>query len=209
MKVFPALLSQDENDYRWKLELVSRFADYVQIDFMDGIFVPSRSIDPPTARIIEVPIDYEAHLMVSDPLFWVEHLSGVRVKRIIFHYEAVDNPAETADRIKDLGFSPGIALNPGTQSAAVISLLPRLESVLIMSVNPGYYGSPFIPDVLKKALEIKTESPFITVGLDGGVSLDNLNKAKEAGFDYVCVGSRILLADDPADSFARLSNLAR
>lgn len=208
MKVVPAVLSRDPADYREKLDLVASFTDYAQLDFMDGVFVPSESIDAKTAGGMEVPVDYEAHLMVTDPIGWARELAGPRQKRVIFHYEAVSDAAAVADVIRSMNLSPGLALNPGTPAEASFPLLDRVDMILIMSVNPGYYGSPFIPEVLDKAVEIRKRSASVTIGMDGGVSADNIDLAKGAGLDYVCVGSRILLADDPAESFARLNRLA-
>ena len=87
-------------------------------------------------------------------------------------------------------------------------LVPLLEAVLVMSVTPGFYGSPFIPEVLGKAAELKAAQPGLVVGLDGGVGPGNLGLARDAGFDYACVGSRIFQADDPAGSYASLAGLA-
>ena len=155
-----------------------------------------------------VPIDYEAHLMVTDPLEWFRPLVGTRMTRCIFHIEPLDDPAAVAEEIINAGIVPGAALNPDTAVEKAADCLPLLGVVLVMTVTPGFYGSPFIPEALGKAAEIKRLAPHVTVGIDGGVSMDNLDLAREAGVDYVCVGSRVVLADDPASSFAAFSKKA-
>jgi ribulose-phosphate 3-epimerase len=208
MKVVPALLANDEADYRAKLSLVSSFTNFVQIDFMDGEFVPSRSIDAASAARIASPIGYEAHVMAVDPLAWLEGVGGPRMSRFIFHFEAVEDAAAVARAVRRAGYAPGVALNPDTPVSAVLGLLPLLDSALVMSVVPGFYGSAFIPAALSKAHELKAASPRLVLGLDGGVGTGNLTLARAAGFDYACVGSRIFQAENPARSFAELNALA-
>jgi len=208
MRVIPAILSEGEADFREKVRLVAGFTDYAQIDFMDGDFVPSRSVSAPAAGRVSIPVDYEAHLMVSDPLEWLDHLRTPRLKKVIFHYEAVRDPAAVARRIEELGFVPGLALNPGTAAEEAASIYPSVKGVLVMTVHPGFYGSPFVPEALDKVARIQGSHPELKVGIDGGVSLDNLHLARKAGVDYACVGSRILLADDPAASFSRFRQTA-
>lgn len=208
MKVFPALLANDEDDYRRKIAQSASIAPFVQIDFMDGVFVPSRSVDAARAAGVEVPFDHEIHLMVTDPLEWLGQLANPRLKRVIFHVEAVDAPAVVAAAIRRRGYPAFGALNPGTGVDGVRGLLPHLDGVLVMAVNPGFYGSPFIPEVLGKIPAVKRLAPDLEVGVDGGMSEETLPAAAAAGADYVCVGSRIFKDPEPPAAYARLARLA-
>ncbi len=208
MKVFPALLANDEDDYRRKLALSAAIASFVQIDFMDGAFVPSKSVDAATVGRMEIPFDHEMHLMVTDPLGWLDHLANQRLRRVIFHVEAVAAPAATAAAIRRKGYPAFGALNPGTTVDGVRGLLPHLDGLLVMAVNPGFYGSSFIPEVLGKIPAVKKLAPELEVGVDGGMSEETLGAAAAAGADYVCVGSRIFKDPDPPAAYARLLRLA-
>ncbi len=180
MRVVPAILTADQADYRSKLALASSFTDYVQVDFMDGIFVPSRSIGADEAAAVPMPVDYEAHLMVADPMAWAARLAGPRLKRIIFHAEAVADVKSVAEGLRRMGLAPGLALNPPTPPEKAGPAAAALDAVLIMAVNPGFYGSPFIPEVLGKAGRLKDLYPGLSLlhlDMDAGSSeVNNLNR---------------------------------
>jgi len=111
--------------------------------------------------------------------------------------------------LKDMKVSPGIVINPGTPVTAVEPFFPDIDMLLLMAVNPGFYGSPFIPEVLEKAREIsKLDKKFI-LSLDGGVKFDNVRAVSEAGVEQIDVGSAIFKGDDPAANYRKLSELIK
>jgi ribulose-phosphate 3-epimerase len=201
MKIVPAILTDNPQDLKRMLGQAETFTDFVQIDFMDGDFVPSKSIGPENLAKIEMRIGWEAHLMVKDPIHCVSLLNKEGLKRVIFHWEADPNPKSIVAAIRDLGLAVGLAVNPETALSRFEDLIPRIDSVLFLSVHPGFYGSPFVEDVLEKIREFRFRFPSVVIGIDGGVALDNIQRLKALNMDYACVGSRIFRHDDPRKSY--------
>ena len=201
MRIVPAILTDNQQDLKRMLAQVETFTDFVQIDFMDGEFVPSKSLAPEELADIEITIRWEAHLMVKNPLGYLSSLSRERLERAIFHWEAVSHHESVVSAIRDLGLSVGLAINPETALSEFEDLVPRIDSVLFLSVHPGFYGSPFVEEVLEKIREFRSRFPSAVIGIDGGVALDNVQGLKALRMDYACVGSRIFRHDDPRKSY--------
>jgi len=207
--VVPALLTAKKEELQAMLDLCAKFTDFAQIDIMDGEFVPSKSISADELRLVKAPIGNEAHLMVKDPLAWLEPFKALSPSRIIFHFEAVSNHERVIREIRRYGFKAGLAVNPQTKLNEFKALVPQVDCLLFMSVNPGFYGAPFIPDVLNKIKEFKNGFSDKAVGIDGGVKKENLQEIIESGVDYVCVGSAILKAPDPGAAYRELLAMAK
>ena len=201
MKIVPAILTDQREDLQTLLNRAEQFAEYVQIDFMDGSFVPSRSVSPADLQGITTSLACEAHLMVERPAEYLHDLAAFGFRRIIFHFEANTNPESLITAIKKHGCEAGIALNPNTDVRHVDHLVSRVDAVLFLSVNPGFYGSAFIPAVLDKIQQFRKSHPSTVVGIDGGVALDNVVDIKMAGVTYACVGSRIMLDEKPGERY--------
>ncbi len=201
MKIVPAILTDNLQDLKLMLAQSETFTDFVQIDFMDGSFVPSKSIAPEDLAEIKMNIDWEAHLMVKDPAHYLPSLNRSRLKRVLVHWEADPRPESFLSAIRDLGFHVGLAVNPETTLSQFEKLVDQIDSVLFLSVHPGFYGSPFIAEVLEKIGEFRSRFPSKVIGIDGGISLDNIQRVKSSGVDYACVGSRIFRHDDPRKSY--------
>ena len=197
MKIIPALLTDNPQDFKLMLAQAETFTDFVQIDFMDGSFVPSKSIGPEDLAEIKMGIGWEAHLMVKDPIHSLSSLNRAGLKRAIFHWEADPRPESIVSAIRDLGLAVGLAINPETSLSQFERIVPQIDSVLFLSVHPGFYGSPFIGEVLEKIREFRSHFPSTLIGIDGGISLDNIQRVKSSGVDYACVGSRIFRHDNP------------
>ena len=201
MRIVPAILTDNQKDLKRMLSQVETFTDFIQIDFMDGEFVPSKSIPPEELVDIEMTTRWEAHLMVKDPLAYLSCLSREKLERAIFHWEAVSHHESVVSAIRDLGLSVGLGINPETALSEFEDLVPRIDSVLFLSVHPGFYGSPFVKEVLEKIREFRSRFPSAVIGIDGGVALDNIQGLKALRVDYACVGSRIFRHDDPRKSY--------
>lgn len=201
MRVVPAILANNLEDFKRFIKIAETFTDYVQLDFMDGLFVPSKSITPDELRDFRTTLRTEAHLMVKQPEDYLETLKEFGTEKVLFHFEAVSSSLDTLNTIKDKGFTAGLAINPETSLAEVEELTAQVDSVLFLTVNPGFYGSPFMPEVLDKVKELKKSKPHLSVGVDGGIKLDNIKMVKDAGADFVCVGSAIFVSSNPAQSF--------
>jgi ribulose-phosphate 3-epimerase len=185
------------------------FTTWVQMDIMDGKFVPSRSITHEHLAALPMKLIWEAHLMVQSPERYLKGFQRAGAQKVVFHYEATSSHNEVVALARDLGLEVGIALNPNTAASAVTPLLPELDSVLLLSVHPGFYGREFIPEVLGKVAELRAIRPHMEIGMDGGVKNGNISQIAESGVDVIYVGSAILGQPQPAEAYHHLLSLAQ
>jgi ribulose-phosphate 3-epimerase len=185
------------------------FTDYVQIDIMDGKFVPSRSITWQQLAETQININWEAHLMIEQPEKQIEHYRKAGARKAIFHYEATHDPLQVISMAQKPGLKVGIALNPETPIDKILPFTDKLDSVLFLSVHPGFYGAKFIPEVLDKIRELRQAKPGLCIGLDGGVKESNIAQIAKSGADEICVGSAIFVQPNPAESYRKLLALAQ
>lgn len=192
MKIIPAILTEDKVDFNDKLAQSEKFTDFAQIDIMDGKFVPSKSVGLDVLSSIKTHLGLEFHLMVEDPLKYLDAAQKSKVKRVIFHYETKEaDLGKIIKEIRALGLEAGLAINPETGLSEVRHLFNLIDVLLLLSVNPGYCGSPFIPEVLEKARQLSLTKHNFIIALDGGVKLDNILEIKNSGVELACVGSSI------------------
>jgi ribulose-phosphate 3-epimerase len=194
--IVPALLTDKKEELIAMASDCAKFTDFVQIDIMDGEFVPSRSVTRVDLAGWRCPVRCEAHLMVKEPLSWVDAFKAVGAERIVYHFEVEADHFSIINQIRSSGLGVGLALNPETDLREFRFLASALDCVLFLSVNPGFYGAAFLPEVLDKVKRFKAEFPAVQAGVDGGIKLDNVRQAKASGADYLCVGSAILQAAD-------------
>lgn len=206
--VVPAILTNDPVALETMVRQTETFADYVQFDFMDGQFVPSRSVTEKNVAVLSMNLTWEAHLMVLQPEDYLSEFGKAGAQKVIFHYEATTTPLKFIARARKLGLQVGLAINPETAVAAIEPLIPRVDSVLLLAVHPGFYGAKFIPEVLDKAAALHGLYPDLEVGLDGGVKENNIAQIARTGVNVVYVGSAIYLQPEPAASYQRLVALA-
>jgi ribulose-phosphate 3-epimerase len=179
-------------------------ADYFHLDIMDGHFVPNISFGPWIATqmkaITDVPLD--AHLMVTKPREYIPKFIDAGVELIYPHVEASYDVYRTVQMITDLGARAGITLNPATPISSVEGVLDLIDSVLLMSVCPGFGGQSFIPSVTKKISDLRTlldeQKPSVRIAVDGGVTLENVGDLRKAGADFFIAGSAIFKAPNIA-----------
>lgn len=207
-RIVPAILTDDPKALETMARQAATFTDYVQIDIMDGQFVPSKSITWPQLAAIPLRFTWEAHLMVAHPEECLDGFRRAGARKIVFHHEATPSPAEVISLARSYGLEVGIAINPQTPVAAILPLVGEVDSVLFLSVNPGFYGSEFIPAVLDKITEFKKRRPEVATGLDGGVKEGNVAEIARTGVSCICVGSAIFKQPEPAASFRHLQALA-
>ena len=199
--IVPAILTDKREELIRMLEICGEFAEFVQIDVMDGEFVPSVSILPDDLRGLKSSLHCEAHIMADDPLNWIIPFKDFGVQRIVFHFEIKKDKNEVIQSIKNAGLEVGLAINPDTTVEEFSYLVDKVDSILFMSVVPGFYGSSFIPGVLDKIRAFKALYPRKETGIDGGVKLSNVDDVKMAGLSYICVGSAILKASSPQEAY--------
>ncbi len=208
VRTVPAILTDDPIDLGRMVLATESFTDFAQFDIMDGEFVPSTSITCRDIAALSTKLHWEAHLMVMHPEKHLEELKNAGAEKIIFHYEATPSPEIVIDRIRKLGMEAGMAVNPETPVANITPLAKTLDSILFMSVVPGYYGAKFIPEVLDKITDFKRAHPVKSIGIDGGIKEINITDIAARGVNDICVGSAIFLQPDPAKAYQHLSRLA-
>ena len=213
MKIVPSLLAQTFEDFVLRLRQAESFTDYVQVDMMDGIFVNSKSFPPERINAASTSLAFEAHLMVEDPRDYLNRIDNRALRKVIFHFEAKGDHAAVVTAIRRRGLGAGMAIKPGTEIREFREMARQVDTLLFLTVDPGRYGSPFKPEVQKKVEETRSIFPDKVIGVDGGVSLDNLQMFYTIGVDYVCVGSRIFLHGRSRDNYrlflARLSEFEK
>ena len=197
--IAPSILSADFSKLQEEVDSVSSTADWLQVDVMDGHFVPNLSFGAPVIKCLTTTLPLDVHLMVQNPLDRVQEFLEVGVAHITFHAEAVQ---ETEKRrsilqtIRDGGATAGIAINPDTPLEEVEDVLAECDLLLVMSVHPGFGGQEFIEDVLKKVQAARKQYPDLMIQMDGGIDDRTASQCIEAGADNLVSGSFIFQAKD-------------
>lgn len=205
--IAPSILSADFGHLQDEVASVEDHADWLQLDVMDGHFVPNLSFGAPVAKWIKTKLPLDIHLMVANPAKRIAEFQAIGAKHITFHAEAV---TETADRrallqaIRSTGATAGIALNPETPVSAISDIVAEVDLVLVMSVHPGFGGQTFIPKVLKKIETLRAAHPSLMIQIDGGIDESSAARARAAGADNLVAGSSIFSASDRADAIRKL-----
>ncbi len=212
MRIIPAILTNDRDDFQAKIERAKKISSYVQIDIMDGKFVPNVSLFPRSFAYAEFyGLEFEAHLMVKEEQ-WEYLIQSLKTfencRRIYIHYEVAsdsDSLRRALNLIESQGQEPGIALNPKTSWQEVVPCLKKLDALLFMGVNPGFYGSEFQPEVLDNVRTfLEAHRGEITVGWDGGADANTLPRIVDAGAEDIAVGSALFGAEDIERAYEEL-----
>ena len=208
-RLVPAILTDDPKALETMVRQAETFATYAQIDITDSQFVPSRSISWEHLAPLSINFTWEAHLMVVHPEDYLAGFQQAGAQKVIFHYEATSSPQEVISLGRNLGLGVGLAINPETPVPAILHLANELDSILLLSVNPGFYGSKFIPEVMDKVAELHHTCPDLEIGIDGGINERNIAEIAQCGVDVIYVGSAIFRHPQPAESFRHLQSLIR
>lgn len=184
------------------------FTDWVQFDIMDNRFVSSKSVSYENIAEIATSLGWEAHLMVNEPERYLKYFKQAGAQKVVFHYEATQQPLEVISQAREMKLMVGLAINPDTPITDILSLVNKLDSILFLSVYPGFYGKEFIPEVLRKITEFRAIFPNIETGIDGGIKESNISFVTKCGVDCIYVGSAIFIQDNPWESYHRLVELA-
>ena len=212
--IAPSILTANFLDLRKEVEMVNRSdADWIQLDIMDGVFVPNITFGFHIIRqiksIAKKPLD--AHLMIVDPDRYLEEFRDSGVDKLTVHFESSIHLHRTIQQIKKLGMDAGVAINPHTPVHVLETILPEIDLVLNMTVNPGFGAQSFIGFSIEKIRALKklineTGSKAL-IQVDGGVDLKNIKSLVEAGVNVFVIGNTIFGSDDPLATIKRLKSL--
>lgn len=212
IKVAPSILSADFARLKEEIILISRAgADLLHVDVMDGHFVPNITVGPCVVealkKVATVPLD--VHLMIASPEKYLEPFIRAGSDWITFHIEAMSDPEKFIDRAHSLGVKVGVSLKPATPVQAIAPIVNMVDLVLVMSVDPGFGGQSFQPEVLPKIREIHDLGSHAEVSIDGGINLNTARQAVEAGVDILVAGTAIFKSPDPAAMVQKLKNILK
>jgi ribulose-phosphate 3-epimerase len=211
--IAPSILSADFARLADEVAAVAG-ADWLHVDVMDGHFVPNLTLGLPVVesllRVTDIPMD--CHLMIDDPGRWAPGYAEAGAYNVTFHAEATDDPAAVARDIRAAGAKAGLSVKPGTPLEPYLEILRSFDTLLVMSVEPGFGGQSFIPEVLGKVATarrlVDSGELRILVEIDGGINAETIEAAAEAGVDCFVAGSAVYSAADPAAAVAALRRQA-
>lgn len=212
VKIAPSILSADFARLADALKQAEAGgADWIHVDVMDGHFVPNLTIGAPVVKALkkETSLPLDVHLMVEKPQNLIEAFVDAGADYVTVHVEAVPHLHRVIERIRELGAKPGVSLNPATPLCAIEEILPYVDLVLVMSVNPGFGGQRYIPTSTGKIAALRQSLDErnlwgVEIEVDGGVSLQTAPEIVEAGASVLVAGAAVYNDGSPAENIAKL-----
>ena len=204
IKIAPSILSADFGRLNEEIATVDSDCDYIHVDVMDGHFVPNLTFGAPVVKDIKSKKPLDVHLMIDNPIEYIDDFAKAGADILTFHYEAVDNPVSLLNMIKDRGIKAGISIKPGTDIKIVEEIVPQLDWFLVMSVEPGFGGQSFMPSALDKIKWLRDKAPNLDIAVDGGINAETGKLCIETGANILVAGSYIFKAEDRIEAIKSL-----
>ncbi|MDD4689652.1 MAG: ribulose-phosphate 3-epimerase [Eubacteriales bacterium] len=200
IKISPSVLSADCVAFGRDIAKIENDAQWLHYDVMDGHFVPNISYGVPVVKALTkaTKLFADVHLMITDPLFYIEPFVKAGAELITFHVEADSDIQETIDRIHSFGIKCGLALKPKTSIEAVMPYLDKIDMLLQMTVEPGFGGQAMVEDAIGNLAILRKAAPNLDIQVDGGINADNIGRIAKEGANIFVAGSAVFGAEDPA-----------
>ena len=198
IKIAPSILSAKKEKLNEEVKEIENYAELIHVDVMDGKFVPPTTFKPEDIKKIKTSLPKDVHLMVKYPLTdgFIDSYIDAGADIITIHGESKDDISKCIEHIKNKGVKAAISINPPTELKNILKYLDKVDMVLIMSVNPGYAGQKFIPEVLEKIRELRRLKPNLDIQIDGGICKETIKQAADAGANIFVAGSAIFGEED-------------
>ncbi len=210
LKIAPSILSADRSKLQEEVNEIEPYADLIHVDVMDGKFVPPITFQAEEIKKLKTKLMLDVHLMVTHPEDkFIPDFIEAEADSITIHAEACKDIKKAIDIIKSKGLRVGISINPPTPLDLIKPYLDDVDMVLIMSVNPGYAGQEFMPEVLKKVKELRKLRPNLDIEIDGGINKDTIKQAAKAGANIFVAGSSIFKQKDRKKAIDELKKAAK
>ncbi len=211
IKISPSVLASDFSRLGDEAERMEKCgADWLHLDVMDGHFVPNISFGAPVIASIRgrVGLPFDVHLMISEPLRYIDDFAKAGADIITFHIESESGADETVEKIHSLGIKAGISIKPATPASAVFPYLGKADMILVMTVEPGFGGQSFMSETMDKVTQIRREADRlgidIDIQVDGGINDKTVVTAAQAGANVFVAGSAVFRAENAADAIMTL-----
>jgi ribulose-phosphate 3-epimerase len=208
LKIVPSILSADFGRLNEEIASIEDVVDVISVDVMDGHFVPNMTIGAPVLKWLKSSKPFECHLMITDPADYIDDFVKAGATWITIHVEAAgEKTGELLEKIRAAGCKPSLAISPPTPVEAIEPYLDQVDMVVVMSVNPGFGGQSFMPEVLTKVERVRQLQPELDICMDGGINAETGQQSADAGANVFVAGSYIFKAEDRLKAIESLRNI--